>query len=173
MEILLLGIADFYTGKYWVRYLLVAWWHQATNDDFSQVMFCGIHLTAISQWVPNLIFCILTNLRINILELLPKSPRGQIFNSQGTLAHAQSRCRQTRREAGEKFASTQIISCVHTYAAAECRWSRGKIRSATNGFNTQVSSSASKSHTPKPLTDMADPLKALGHPSAYALTSLR
>ena len=52
-------------------------------------MFCGIHLTAISQWVPNLIFCILMNLTTKILELLPKSPRGQRFNSQGLKVHSQ------------------------------------------------------------------------------------
>ena len=60
---------------------------------------------------------------------------------------------------GRKLASTQIITCVHTCAVAERRRSGGKIRSATNGSNTQFSASASKPRAPNHLCpqEMADP----------------
>ena len=62
-------------------------------------------------------------------------------------------------EAGGKLASTQIITYVHTYAVAEGRRSGSKIRSATNGSNTQFSASASKPRTPTHLCpqEMAEP----------------
>ena len=46
-------------GQHWLRYLLAAWCRQAitwTNADFSLVRFCGIHLSAILQQVPKLLF---------------------------------------------------------------------------------------------------------------------
>ena len=64
---------------------------------------------------------------------------------------------RTRAEAGEKLASTQIITCVHTWAVAERRRSGSKIRSATHG--SQFSASASKPRAPNDLCpqEMADP----------------
>ena len=66
---------------------------------------------------------------------------------------------QTRVEAGRKLASTQIITCVHTYAVAERRRSGSKIRSATNESDTQFSASASKPCAPNHRCpqEMADP----------------
>ena len=60
---------------------------------------------------------------------------------------------------GGKLTSTQIITCVHTYAVAERRRSGSKIRSATNGSNTQFSASASKPRASNHLCiqEMADP----------------
>ena len=46
---------------------------------------------------------------------------------------------RTRAEAGGKLASTQIITCVHTYAVTERRRGESKIRPATNGPNTHFS----------------------------------
>ena len=49
-------------GQYWLRQWLVAWRHQVLtqiNVDFSSVRFCGNHLRAITQWVPELLFFIL------------------------------------------------------------------------------------------------------------------
>ena len=48
---------------------------------------------------------------------------------------------RTRAEAGGKLASTQIITCVHTCAAAEPKRSGSKIHSARNGSNTQFAAS--------------------------------
>ena len=55
------GLVMLYAGielcKHWLRYCLVAWWHQAitwSNVDLSK-MLCGIHLRAIS-WV-HMIHC--------------------------------------------------------------------------------------------------------------------
>ena len=64
-----------------------------------------------------------------------------------------------RAGAGEKLASSQIITCVHIYAVAERRRSVNKIGSATNGSNTQFSASASKPRAPNHLCpqEMADP----------------
>ena len=64
-------------------------------------------------------------------------------------------------DAGGELASTQIITCVHTYAVAERRRSGSKIRSATNASNTQFSTSASKLHAPNHLCpqEMADSLR--------------
>ena len=62
---------------------------------------------------------------------------------------------------GGKLASTQIIVCIHTYAVAERRRRRSgiKISSATNGSNTQFSTSASKPRAPDHICpqEMADP----------------
>ena len=62
-------------------------------------------------------------------------------------------------DSGGKLASTQIITCIHTYTVTEWRRSGTKIRSATNGSNTQFSASASKPHAPNHLCpqEMADP----------------
>ena len=66
---------------------------------------------------------------------------------------------RTLAEAGGKLASTQIITCVHTYTVAERRWSGSKIRSATNGSNTQFFASPLKLRTSNHLCpqEMADP----------------
>ena len=62
-----------------------------------------------------------------------------------TMLKVRSQCAErTWAGAGGKLASTQIITCVHTCAVAELRRSGGKIHSATNGSNTQFSTSASK-----------------------------
>ena len=55
---------------------LVVWQHQTiiwTNDGFSWVRFCDIHLRAISQQVPKVLFCIMS-LKILLLKLLPHLP---------------------------------------------------------------------------------------------------
>ena len=60
-------------GQHWFRQWLVAWRHQAitwTNVDFSLVRFLVIHLRAVSQWVPKLLFCIMS-LCITLWKLLP------------------------------------------------------------------------------------------------------
>ena len=58
-------------------------------------------------------------------------------------------CWQMRgADSGGKLASTQFITRVHTYAVAELRWSGSKISSATNGYSTQFSASASKPRAP-------------------------
>ena len=68
------------------------------------------------------------------------------------------RSRMCGADAGRKLASTQNITCVHSYVVAERTRSRSKIRSATNGSNTQFSASASKPHAPNHLRpqEMAD-----------------
>ena len=55
---------------------------------------------------------------------------------------------QTRAGAGGKLVSTQIITCVHTWAVAERRRSGSKNRSARNGSNTQFTAPASKPRAP-------------------------
>ena len=44
-----------------------------TDVDFSSMRFCGIHHKAISQWLPNLLFCI-KSLKIIVSKLLPHLP---------------------------------------------------------------------------------------------------
>ena len=60
------------TSVHWLMQWLVAWWNQAftwTSVNFSIVMFCDIHLRAISQRVPKLLSCM--SLKITLLKLLP------------------------------------------------------------------------------------------------------
>ena len=67
---------DIGLSQYWLRKWLVAWRHQAiawTNVEFP---FCGIHLRAISQQVPKILYCIMS-LKIRLLELNAKFPRSQ------------------------------------------------------------------------------------------------
>ena len=76
---------DIDLGQHWLRQWLVAWQHQAitrSNDDFSlRSLDCFIHLRAISQCVPNLLFCIyIMSLKIILLKLLPHLPRANDLN---------------------------------------------------------------------------------------------
>ena len=55
----------------------LARWHQAitwTNVDLSSVMFCGIHMKAIPQWVLKLFFCTLS-LKIIFFDITATSSR--------------------------------------------------------------------------------------------------
>ena len=69
--------------QYWLRWWLDAWWHQAitwTNADFSSVRFCDIHLRAISQQGPELLFGTMSLLYFYpfyTFEITTSSPRGQ------------------------------------------------------------------------------------------------
>ena len=76
-------------------------------------------------------------------------------------------------EADGKLASTEITTCVHTYAVAERRRSGSKIRSATNGSNTQFSASASKPRAPNHLRpqEMADPPASVPRICEYTRSS--
>ena len=63
---LVMAYGDIDLGQHWLR-----WRHQSvtwTNDDFSLVRFCGIHLRVISQPKPMLLFC---KLKIILLKLQP------------------------------------------------------------------------------------------------------
>ena len=58
-------------------------WHQTitrTNFDFSVLGFCGFHLRAISEWIPKLLYCILS-LKIIVLKLLPRLPGANELNT--------------------------------------------------------------------------------------------
>ena len=66
-ESLLCGLVAIYgyidLEQHWLRWWFVAWRHHAitwTNVDSSLVIFCGIHLRAISEWVPMLLFRIMS-----------------------------------------------------------------------------------------------------------------
>ena len=89
-------------------------------------MFCGIHLTAISQWVPNLIFCISMNLTTKILELLPKSPRGQRFNSQGLKVHSHPLRNRTPKNLLLPSHTWQICSRRSTIHLPMCEQAYGR-----------------------------------------------
>ena len=65
------------------------------------------------------------------------SLKPSLFNGCSHLRYIHTCTERMRAGAGGKLASTQNITCVHTYAVAEWRWSGSKIRSATNGSNTQ------------------------------------
>ena len=82
-----------------------------------------------------------------------------LITAQHILRYVHTCAEQTRAEAGGKLASTQIIACIHTCLVAERRRSESKIRSATNGSNTQFFASASKPRAPNHLCpqEMADP----------------
>ena len=59
------------------------WWHQAvtvtwTNIDFSLVSFCVIYMKAILQWMPKLIFCIMS-LKFIISKLIWHLPVNTLF----------------------------------------------------------------------------------------------
>ena len=61
-----MAYGDIDLGQHWLR-----WRHQSvtwTNDDFSLVRFCGIHLRVISQPKPMLLFC---KWKIILLKLQP------------------------------------------------------------------------------------------------------
>ena len=62
--------------RHGLRWWLAAWQHQAitrTNVQLLWVRFCGIHLKAISQWLPELLFS-KTNKKITLLKLLSCLP---------------------------------------------------------------------------------------------------
>ena len=64
------------SGQHCLRQWLVARWHQVitrANADFSFMTSCGIHLRAISQQVPKLLFWI-ASLKIIFFKLLPHLP---------------------------------------------------------------------------------------------------
>ena len=79
---------------------------------------------------------------------------------------------QTWVEAGGKLASTKI-TCVHTCAVTERRWSASNICSTRNGTDTNfphpLRNHAPQSH-PCPHKHMTSLLKVLLHSIAYVLT---
>ena len=60
---------DIGLGQHWLRWWLVAWWHQAitwTNVDLSSIMSAGIHLSAISHKIPQ---SLISEINWNIISL--------------------------------------------------------------------------------------------------------
>ena len=69
------------TDQHWSREWLVVGWNQAivlSNVDFSLMQFCGIHPRAISQPVPQLLFCIMSL----IIWIIDKSSRDKELTSE-------------------------------------------------------------------------------------------
>ena len=63
-------------GQLWLWKWFVTWRHLAiswTNVGYSSIRFCDIHLRAISQRVPRLVFCML-RFKMILLNLLPHFP---------------------------------------------------------------------------------------------------
>ena len=62
--------------QHWLREWLGAWRHQDitwTTGDFSLVRIYDIHITAISQRVPTILFCIMSS-KIILMKVLPYLP---------------------------------------------------------------------------------------------------
>ena len=135
--------------------------------SYHGMIYCDISWNVINKvclWVLSvaIVFYVCQYGQIDLdISLLPYESCKSTFRSH--LRYVHTCAERTWAEAGRKLASTQIITCVHTYTVAERRLGESKIRSARIGSNTQFSASASKPRAPNHLCpqEKADPPASL------------